>query len=258
MTGVPTSLMLDQHIEVLAKSGSALADHAEAAGRDAPVPSCPAWTAAHLVAHQGMVHRWAAAHLRGGDLSNVPLQSQVVNDEPDLIGWFRDGLVDLLEAIADAPHDVKAMVFLRDAPAPRRFWARRQAHETTIHSVDAQAAELGRLPTTEEVGVSTELAVDGIDELVCGFMPRGKKSSLVELAPCTIVIETSDMPQAWTLTVGDGPLQTEPGQADDADATFRGTAAGLYLGLWNRGEDFIVDGRADVLAEWRARQRVTW
>jgi hypothetical protein len=106
--------------------------------------------------------------------------------------------------------------------------------------------------------VSTELAVDGIDELVCGFMPRGKKSSLVELAPCTIVIETSDAPQAWTLTVGDGPLQTEPGQADDADATFRGTAAGLYLGLWNRGEDFIVDGRADVLAEWRARQRVTW
>jgi uncharacterized protein (TIGR03083 family) len=258
---VPTSLMLDQHVEVLAKSGSRLAGHAQTAGRDAPVPSCPAWTAAKLVAHQGMVHRWAAAHLRGGDLSDVPLQSQVVNDEPDLIGWFRDGLVDLLETIADAPHDVKAMVFLRDAPAPRRFWARRQAHETTIHAVDAQAAELGRLPTTAEVGVSTELAVDGIDELVCGFMPRGKASSLAELAPCTIVIEPNDAPQAWTLTVADGPLHAEPGRTvdeDDVDATFRGTAAGLYLGLWNRGEDFSVNGRTDVLPEWRAHQRVTW
>jgi uncharacterized protein (TIGR03083 family) len=253
--------MLDQHVEVLAKSGSRLADHAQTAGRDAPVPSCPAWTAAKLVAHQGMVHCWAAAHLRGGDLSDVPLQSQVVNDEPDLIGWFRDGLVDLLETIADAPHDVKAMVFLRDAPAPRRFWARRQAHETTIHAVDAQAAELGRLPTTAEVGVSTELAVDGIDELVCGFMPRGKASSLAELAPCTIVIEPNDAPQAWTLTVADGPLRAEPGRTvdeDDVDATFRGTAAGLYLGLWNRGEDFSVNGRTDVLPEWRAHQRVTW
>jgi uncharacterized protein (TIGR03083 family) len=250
--------MLDQHVEVLAKSGTRLADHAEAAGRDAPVPSCPAWTTAHLIAHQGMVHRWAAAHLHGGDLSNVPLQSQVVNDEPDLIGWFRIGLVDLLEAIADAPHDVKAMVFLRDAPAPRRFWARRQAHETTIHAVDAQAAELGRLPLTEEVGTSIELAVDGIDELVCGFMPRGKSSSLAALAPCTIVIDPTDATQAWTLTVGEGPLHTAPGRVDDADATFRGTAAGLYLGLWNRGEDFTVDGRTDVLSEWRASQRVTW
>ena len=255
---MPTSLMLDQHIEVLAKSGSRLADHAETAGRDAPVPSCPAWTTAHLVAHEGMVHRWAAAHLRGGDLSNVPLQSQVVNDEPDLIGWFRAGLVDLLEAIADAPHDVKAMVFLRDAPAPRRFWARRQAHETTIHAVDAQAAELGRLPLTQEVGTTTELAADGIDELVCGFMPRGKTSSLAAVAPCTIVIDPTDAPQAWTLTVGEGPLRAEPGRGDDPDATFTGTAAGLYLGLWNRGEDFTVDGRTDVLPEWRARQRVTW
>ena len=255
---MPTSLMLDQHIEVLAKAGTRLADHAEAAGRDAPVPSCPAWTTAHLVAHQGMVHRWACAHLRGGDLSNVPLQSQIVNDEPDLVGWFRFGLVDLLEAIADAPHDLKAMVFLRDAPAPRRFWARRQAHETTIHAVDAQAAELARLPTTDEVGTSTEFAVDGIDELVCGFMPRGKASSLAGLAPCTIVIEPSDAPQASTLTVGEGPLRAEPGRGADADATFRGTSAGIYLGLWNRGEDFTVDGRSDVLGEWRARQRVTW
>ena len=255
---MPTSLMLDQHVEVIAKSGSRLADHAEAAGRDAPVPSCPAWTTAHLVAHQGMVHRWATAHLCGGDLSNVPLQSQIVNDEPDLLGWFRDGLVDLLEAIADTPHDAKAMVFLRDAPAPRRFGARRQAHETTVHAVDAQAAELGRLPTTEEVGTNTELAVDGIDELVCGFMPRGKTSSLAELAPCTILIEPSDAPQAWTLTIGEGPLHAEPGRVDEADATFRGTAAGLYLGLWNRGEDFTVDGRTAVLDEWRARQRVTW
>ena len=66
------------------------------------------------------------------------------------------------------------MVFLKDAPPPRRFWARRQAHETTIHSVDAVAAALGRWPTASDVTIDPVLAADGIDELLTGFITRGK------------------------------------------------------------------------------------
>ena len=80
----------------------------------------------------------------------------------------------LLAALRDAPEDLEAMTFLKDAPSPRRFWARRQCHETTIHMVDALAAAKARLPTTDEAAVDDALAVDGIDELLRGFYTRGK------------------------------------------------------------------------------------
>jgi hypothetical protein len=52
-------------------------------------------------------------------------------------------------------------VFLRHAPPARLFWTRRQAHETTIHAVDAQAAALHRLPRPAEAMINDELAADG-------------------------------------------------------------------------------------------------
>jgi Mycothiol maleylpyruvate isomerase N-terminal domain len=62
---MPTLLSLDDHLEALARSGTALREAAAAAGLDARVPTCPAWDVTKLVIHQGMVHRWAAANLRG-------------------------------------------------------------------------------------------------------------------------------------------------------------------------------------------------
>ena len=62
------------------------------------------------------------------------------------------------------------MVFLRDSPAPREFWARRQAHETTIHRADAVAAGLGRRPRSAELDLDPAFAVDGLDELLTGFL----------------------------------------------------------------------------------------
>ncbi|MFE9201196.1 maleylpyruvate isomerase N-terminal domain-containing protein [Micromonospora sp. NPDC007230] len=58
----------------------------------------------------------------------------------DLVRWYYDGLAALVETLCTTADDAPAMVFLRDAPAPRRSWARRQAHETTIHGVDAISA----------------------------------------------------------------------------------------------------------------------
>ena len=63
-------------------------------------------------------------------------------------------------------------MFLNDAPPARGFWARRQCHETTMHAVDALAASLGRAPRPDEVWVDPELAGDGIDELLGGFLTR--------------------------------------------------------------------------------------
>ena len=138
------------------------------------MPTCPDWTVLDLVAHQGMVHRWAAALLRGERPSDeeVSAYDRAGRDSADPLAWLVDGASALVDAISAAPEDVAAPVFLNDAPPARAFWARRQCHETTMHAVDALAASLGRAPRPDEVWIDPELAGDGIDELLGGFLTR--------------------------------------------------------------------------------------
>jgi uncharacterized protein (TIGR03083 family) len=249
-----TALSLDLHIEAIARAGNGLASHAKRAGLGAIVYTCPGWHVAELVAHQAMVHRWAAANLRGG--GGCPDDREILTKESDLFGYYRRGVDEVLEALRTTSDDIEALVFLKDAPAPRRFWARRQAHETTIHAVDAQSAVLGRPPTAQEVDLPMDFAADGIDELVCGFVPRGR-SRFETTGPFSIVIRPIDVDRAWTIRVAE-KVVSEQGVTIDPDVTFAGTAAQLYLGLWNRGAEIVANGRAELLDEWRRTQRVSW
>jgi hypothetical protein len=65
----------------------------------------------------------------------------------DPVGWLRDGAEALAGTIREVPDDVRATVFLKDAPPPRVFWTRRQCHETTIHAVDALVGGAGSRST---------------------------------------------------------------------------------------------------------------
>jgi hypothetical protein len=145
-------------------------------------------------------------------------------------------------------------VFLRDAPPPRRFWARRQCHETTIHGFDALSAMHGRWPTASDVDIDPVLAADGIDELLTGFITRGK-GKLYPARP--LVVRATDTGHAWTVRISEGPLVTAPSETGRPDAVFSGTAAQLYLSLWNRTDQITTD-RPDVRNEWRSNIRVRW
>jgi uncharacterized protein (TIGR03083 family) len=254
---MPTRLTLEDHLVALRGSGEALSAAAATAGLDTKVPTCPAWTVNQLVAHQGMVHRWAAANLRGERDHNTADSRAAAAAAPDLLGWYSEGLEELLDTIKATADDATAPVFLNDAPPPRRFWARRQAHETTIHAADAVSATLGRWPTAAEVSVEAQLAVDGIDELVTGFLTRGE-GKLHTDEPCTLVIRTEDTGHAWTVRLSGGPIVSEVGDTDTPDAVFAGSAAQLYLSLWNRSAEVSVTGRPDLLDLWRAQIRVRW
>jgi len=252
-------LTFDDYLALIEEAATRLATSASDAGLQAPVPTCPRWTVADLVAHQAMVHRWAAGQLRL-DTAPVPSKRQILSDVAldDLLPWFRRGAADLLSTLRDVAEDVPAMVFLADAPAPRLFWARRQAHETTIHSVDAVAAAKGEVPASSDVGVAAEAAVDGIDELLTGFFPRGRARMEFD-GPVRIAVVPDDAAShRWTMTVADGKLTTSRAVESDADATLTGTAAQLYLGLWNRGDEVAEFGGAGVLDQWRKVQRVRW
>ena len=172
---MPTRLTPEEHLEGLRDAVVGFVRYAERAGLDAPVPTCPEWTVLDLVAHQGMVHRWAAALVRGerpGDDAVAAYEAEG-RAAADPVGWLADGALEVAAAVREAPEDRPALVFLNDAPAaPRAFWARRQCHETTIHAVDALSASLGRPPRASETWIDPVLARDGIDELLGGFLTR--------------------------------------------------------------------------------------
>ena len=87
---------LDALGEALGAAATVLRANAMAAGLDAPVPTCPDWTVLDLVAHQGMVHRWAASHLRGEPVDRRSRSSARGASRPTVLGWFDDGATALL------------------------------------------------------------------------------------------------------------------------------------------------------------------
>jgi uncharacterized protein (TIGR03083 family) len=252
-----TDLTLDQFLTAIRSAAEVLHDHADHAGLDAAVPTCPDWDVAALVVHQGMVHRWAAANVRG-DLSHRTEDSEAAAAAaPDLLGWFDEGARALTDTLINAPADLEAMVFLANAPPPRMFWARRQAHETTIHAVDAQAAVLRRPPRPAETMINQVVAADGIDELLCGFLPR-RSSKLRSNSPYVMEIHATDADRHWQVAVSDQPPRCVPAATWSPDAVITGTALELYLGLWNRAENLNAEGRDDVIELWRQQVRVLW
>lgn len=252
---MPTShraVDLSEHLEGLHAALSAFTSHVARAGLDAPVPTTPDWDMRALVAHQGMVHGWAAATVRGPGVDPGPLRSEGLEAEDPAL-WLREGGLDLVEAIESAPDDLRALVFLNDAPAPRRFWARRQCHETTIHAVDALSASLGRFPVAADTWITREVALDGIDELLTGFVTR-TKSRLRSERPLRFAVRPDDAARSWGVTVSDRPAVTERDGGGPADVVLEASAVALYLALWNRTDEVAAEG----FGIWRDRARVTW
>lgn len=228
----------------------------ESAGFDAEVITCPTWDGRALIAHQTMVHRWAAANIRGEDVEAVPTQTAIRESVADLGAYFREGLDALIAALRDAPDDLKAMVFLNDAPPAKLFWARRQAHENTIHMVDALSADLGRVPTAGEAAVERDVAIDGLDELLCGFFTRGK-SKIFDGTEYDVDVIPSDADRRWTLHVAER-MTVGTSSSGDAQVRISGPADAIYLALWNRGDEVEVSSDDRLLDRWRAAQRVRW
>jgi len=241
-----------EHIEALEEEGRLLARAAEAAGTDAKVPSCPGWDVRDLLRHVSMVHRWATAFVAEGRTSYHPGEGEPDLDGAELVAWFREGHGRLVETLAGARSDVECWTFL-PAPSPLAFWARRQAHETTVHRVDAESATpagaLGVIPT--------EFAVDGIEELLLGFHARGR-SKVRSDVPRLLRVRAVDADRTWTVRISREPPVAERDGAGEADCELSGPAARLYLSLWNRLPFPGLTGDAALAALWRERSGVTW
>lgn len=256
---MPTHLTPEEHLAGLRDAVVAFVRYADRAGRSAAVPTCPEWTVLDLVAHQGMVHRWAADLVRGErpDDDAVAAFEAAGRVSTDLLGWLRDGALEVARAVTEAPEGRDALVFLNDAPAPRAFWARRQCHETTIHAVDALSASLGRPPRAEETWIDPVLALDGVDELLGGFLTRPRSRLRCE-EEALLVVVPDGATDWWEVSLGPRPAvvtrhRTAYDGEADPDWEVTGSPVELYLRLWNRS-----DPAGPAEGDWRHLTAVRW
>ena len=258
-----------EHIAALQRDGRLLAGAARRAGLAAAVPSCPPWQVRDLLRHTGYVHRWAAGYVAEQQTeyqADEPTESEVLSGGPpdaELIDWFCAGHAGLVRTLTAADPALACWTFL-PGPSPLATWARRQAHETAIHRVDAELA------AGEVTPFPVDFAADGIDELLVAMFGRDEArltpEQLAGEHPVLQVVASDDRadPSAWLVELtADGTLAAKVSRGQGpADCTLAGPASGLYQLLWNRCDPaaagVIAAGDAGVLRSWQSGMHVTW
>ncbi|SFR29418.1 TIGR03083 family protein [Lentzea waywayandensis] len=216
------------------------------AGPDASVSSCPEWTVLDLVRHQAEVHTWAAQAVATAPDDGRPKWPKAPREWDEALSWWDSGTSLLLERLRSTPPDRPAWTF--QGPSRADFWARRQAHETSIHRLDAELAT-GHEPPT--LLFDPEFAADGIDEFLTIMVPRQLVLGRVIEATGRILVHAADAGRTWEVWLAPGEAPVVTGVHDsavDADATLAGTADAIYRALWGRPSHAIVTGDESLLA----------
>lgn len=263
----PARMTVPEHIGVVRDEGRRFAEAARDADLDEPVTGCPGWTVRDLVRHLSEIHLWAAANVAGRPGATLDLEDRsdlraswpdlavFWPEDDELIDWYLRTNRNLVTVLESAPADVEVDTFL-PAPSPLAMWARRQAHETSIHRYDAQSAA-GAARSFDPA-----VAADGVDELLYAFYesvtrPDGRRLPITQ--DRLIGIHAIDTNDRWFMTVGPRTIAATPG-GGNPDLTISGTAADLYVSLWNRGDDTTITSAGDkrLLQLWHEHTGVRW
>ncbi len=217
-------MKITEHIDALQREGRFLAAAAMRTELDAPIPTCPDWRMRDLVRHVGGVHRWATGYVgerRTGEW-DVDLDD-IVGTWPadrDLIDWFSEGHTRLVNTLASAPPDLDCFTFLA-APSPLAMWARRQAHETAMHRVDAES------PSSTITKFYPAFAANGVDELLSCFITRPRPRRVPKVSsPRSIHVHTTDTSDDWHIQIGLEDVVTTR-RSSPADCTITAAAGDL-------------------------------
>lgn len=196
-------------------------------GLDKPVPTCPDWSVATLVRHLGDIHRRVTARVASGDVALVHPETPASPEADDLtlIGWYRDGLEEMLATLASHSLDAPAWTWAGEPVAG--FWHRRMAHETAVHRWDAENA------TSRARPIAVSLAPDGIDEMLDLFLWRD--GDPVHSGPGGDVrLRATDSGNTWIVALRDGRPPGRGDRSSAGDLIVRGAASDLLLLLWGR------------------------
>ena len=233
------TLTTDEHLAALRDAVSAFARHAGEAGLDVPVPTCPDWTVRRLIGHQGMVHRWAAANLRGESIE-IDATERAGRRAPSPVDWLRDGAIDLVAAITQAADDVRTVVFLNDAPpragvlgaaaVPRDHHPRRRRAVGGAGPLPARARHLDRPGCRRRRHRRAAARLHDPQQ-----EPAPQRRADRDRSP------GRRSTTGWLVEVGERPAVVTNASPDEvagrAGVRLEGAAVAVYLALWNRSDE---------------------
>jgi uncharacterized protein (TIGR03083 family) len=212
-----------------------------------PVPSCPGWSVADLMAHLGSVQRWAT--LVVSTRASIRPRRDKAEPGPDVDrgAWLAEGAAALRSALGEADRD--ATVWSLRGLGPVRWWLRRQTHEATVHALDAADA-VGATWTP-----APEVAADGVDEALEVFLPLLDEDALAAVDG-SVHLHATDATGEWLLRFGEGGVEVTREHAK-GDVAARGPAVELLRLVWGRppGSGLDVFGDTAVLDRFRAASR---
>lgn len=211
-----------------------------------PVPSCPGWSVRDLVAHIAQVYEHKIECSRLGHAPEPWPPAWPEADQP--VGWFRDAHGRLLEMFDQSDASAPSATWW---PADQTvgFWARRMAHETAVHRVDAELARGAVTP------IDAVLATDGVAEIL-RLMLEGDWSEDPDDAAHgqRVAIETGG--RVWTIAIDRDAMTVSDGGTGTRDASLAGEPADVLLWLWGRAGDERVTLEGDDETRRILRERL--
>lgn len=231
-------------VERVADDGRRLIAAAE--GRlAADVPSCPGWTVRDLVTHVAEVYEHKIACTLLGRAPD-PWPPEWPADR-DPLEWLGDAHERLLDLFAGSEASTPSATWW-PPDQTLGFWARRMAHETAVHRVDAELA--AGTPTP----VDADLAVDGVDEILT-IMLAGDWTDEPDDAAVGQRIAIEAGPRTWTVVLDRESITVTDGDRQ-AVARLSGDPSDVDLWLWGRVADERVDRYGDADAVRLLRHRL--
>ncbi len=234
------------YLAALEREGGSLGNLARG-NLDAPIPACPDYDMAGLVAHVGWVYSFVCAQLGADDpMSPAAPGDSGTPGDGDLLDWYEERRAELISALRSTGTEVPMWTFGVDKTSG--FYHRRMAHESAVHRWDADQAVNG----TGAAPIDRTLALDGIDELFDVAMPRALDRDGDLLPGGSLHLHATDGDGEWLFTVNDGEIDMTNEHAK-GDAAVRGPVSDLLLFMWNRGRGSCeVFGDESVAESWAA------
>lgn len=268
MPPLVSGLSKTDYIDAIRVNSSLLTD-AALLGLQEPVPSCPGWYVATLVAHIGEVQRFWAHQIvtRAQKMEDLPQSAfdscpglfewfeGVDAGTPDmdavpagLIDWFRQATDELVSAFQGVEPEECIWHWSGDNRAIVHM--RNQAIEATIHRWDAQNAHGAVTPIDEAI------ARDGIDQHFAVQIPAGRSwGKPVQGSGESYHFHRTDGEGEWLIRF-DGDAVTVKREHAKGDVAIRGSAENLFLWLWGRIQADRLDVQGDTSLLVRYRQLV--
>jgi uncharacterized protein (TIGR03083 family) len=235
------------HCDELEFEGARFVELARGADVDAPVPACPGWNVANLLAHVGYVHRWSRYLVNVRAPQRIAGQEMGLSRGPVTADWLAQGVSELLVTLRAADPDEEMWAWGDDQHV--RYWARRQLHETLVHRSDLE----------EALGIASEfdpdVAADAIDEFFANIERAGDFSPDVKnlVGEGDVVAFRAHEGRVWSVRLEPEGFGFVEGSLAPS-ATLHGPAAELLLVIYRRraieASRCSVEGRRDLVDHW--------